>query len=82
MRGEDFTEQGDAAGSERFLLHTQGGCNRCWKWIMGRSYSQDIRGRVTLAVAVCAENLTPSIVVMQSTQDWTCSYEPDPLDRA
>ena len=29
-----------------------------------------------------AENLTPSIVVMQSTQDWTCSYKPDPLDRA
>jgi hypothetical protein len=49
---------------------------------MRRSYSQDIRGRVTLAVAVCAENSTPSIVVVQSTQDWTCSYEADPLDRA
>lgn len=27
---------------------------------------------------MCAENLTPSIVVMRSTQDWTCSYEPRP----
>lgn len=32
-------------------------------------------------LVVCAEDLIPSMVVMQSTQDWTCSYEADPLDR-
>ena len=31
---------------------------------------------------VCAENLNPSVVVMQATQDWTCSYDPGPLNRA
>ena len=45
---------------------------------LARIYQENIRA----SRPVCAENLNPSIVVMQATQDWTCSYEPGPLDRA
>ena len=31
--------------------------------------------------AVCAENLNPSVAMMQAAQDRVCSNQPDPLNR-